>query len=146
MPTYISPIFQAAARPGRETRHRVVVAGGGMVGLTAALDLARRGIAVVVLNAAATVGAGSRAICMAKRSLEIFDRLGVGARMLDKGVTWNRGEVLFRDRTGVPFRSAGGGGSSLPGLHQPAAGTMWKNTWLTPAVPAALWSCAGNIG
>ena len=103
MPTYTSPIFQAAARPGRETRHRVVVAGGGMVGLTAALDLARRGIAVVVLNATATVGAGSRAICMAKRSLEIFNRLGVGARMLDKGVTWNRGEVLFRDRTVYRF-------------------------------------------
>ncbi len=103
MPTYTSPTYRAAARPKREAHHRVVVAGGGMVGLTVALDLARRGIAVVVLNAAATVGAGSRAICMAKRSLEIFDRLGVGARMLDKGVTWNRGEVLFHDRTVYRF-------------------------------------------
>ena len=103
MPTYTSPTYRAAARPGREAHHRVVVAGGGMVGLTVALDLARRGIAVVVLNAAATVGAGSRAICMAKRSLEIFDRLGVGARMLDKGVSWNCGEVLFRDRTVYRF-------------------------------------------
>ena len=40
---------------------------------------------------------GSRAICFAKRTLEIFDRLGCGQRMVDKGVTWNLGKVFFRD-------------------------------------------------
>src|SRR6185503_1246319 len=40
---------------------------------------------------------GSRAICFAKRSLEVFDRLGCGDRMVDKGVSWNVGRVFFRD-------------------------------------------------
>ena len=35
---------------------------------------------------------------MAKRTLEIFGRLGLGRRMLDKGVTWNTGRVFLGDR------------------------------------------------
>ncbi|MEP3630088.1 MAG: FAD-dependent monooxygenase, partial [Hyphomicrobiales bacterium] len=37
---------------------------------------------------------GSRAICWAKHTLEIFDRLGIGERMLDKGVTWKIGRLF----------------------------------------------------
>jgi 3-(3-hydroxy-phenyl)propionate hydroxylase len=101
--TYRAPRYAAAPRPAPGARHPVVVVGGGMVGLTAALDLAHRGVPVVVVDEDDTVSIGSRAICMAKRSLEIFDRLGLGQRMLDKGVTWNRGEVLFRDHTVFRF-------------------------------------------
>lgn len=103
MGTYRAPRYAAAPLPADGARHPVVVVGGGMVGLTAALDLARRGVQVVLLDEDDTVSTGSRAICMAKRSLEIFDRLGIGQWMLDKGVTWNRGEVLFRDRTVFRF-------------------------------------------
>ena len=90
-PRYASPLVGAGA-------HDVVVVGAGLVGLTLALDLARRGVAVVVLDDDDTVSTGSRAICMAKRSLEIFGRLGVGRRMLEKGVTWHLGRVYFGDR------------------------------------------------
>jgi 3-(3-hydroxy-phenyl)propionate hydroxylase len=38
---------------------------------------------------------GSRAICFAKRTLEIWDRLGVGDPMCAKGVGWNVGKVYF---------------------------------------------------
>src|SRR3712207_2016556 len=31
------------------------------------------------------------------RTLEIWDRLGCGQRMVDKGVTWNQGKVFFRE-------------------------------------------------
>ncbi|MGI9326452.1 MAG: FAD-dependent oxidoreductase, partial [Pseudomonadales bacterium] len=40
-----------------------------------------------------TVSDGSRAICWAKRTLDICDRLGTGERMLDKGVIWEIGKV-----------------------------------------------------
>src|SRR3712207_968746 len=46
---------------------------------------------------------GSRAICFAKRTLEIFDRLGCSQRMVDKGVTWNLGKVFFHDEPVYSF-------------------------------------------
>ena len=78
-------------------RHPVVVVGAGPVGLTCALDLARQGVKVVVVDDDDTLSTGSRAICFAKRSLEIWDRLGCGDRIVDKGVSWNVGKVYFRD-------------------------------------------------
>ncbi len=78
-------------------RHPVVVVGAGPVGLTLAIDLAQRGVRVVLLDNDNTLSTGSRAICFAKRTLEIFDRLGCGQRMVDKGVSWNVGKVFFRD-------------------------------------------------
>ena len=42
------------------------------------------------------VSVGSRAICYAKRALEILDRLGCGERIVDKGVGWKVGKVFFR--------------------------------------------------
>ncbi len=86
---------QGAARP---VRHPVVVAGAGPVGLAAAIDLAQGGVPVVLLDDDDRLSTGSRAICFAKRTLEIADRLGCGQRMIDKGVTWNRGRVFHRDR------------------------------------------------
>ena len=82
----------------RGKRHPVVIVGGGLVGLTLALDLAQRGVPVVVLDDDDTVSTGSRAICFAKRTLEIFGRLGLGQRMLAKGITWNVGRVFHGDR------------------------------------------------
>src|SRR3546814_3388743 len=40
---------------------------------------------------------GSRAICFAKRTLDVWDRLGVGERMVQKGISWNVGRVYFKD-------------------------------------------------
>lgn len=77
-------------------RHKTVIIGAGPVGLTTALDLAKQGVSCVVFDDNNTVSVGSRAICFAKRSLEIWDRLGCGDRMVDKGVVWNIGKV-FRD-------------------------------------------------
>src|SRR5919106_6858817 len=91
---------QRAMRP---QQHPVAIVGAGPVGLSLAIDLALRGVPSVVLEADTSLRAGSRAICYAKRSLEILDRLGVGQRMLDKGVTWQRGKVFWRDRMVYAF-------------------------------------------
>lgn len=77
--------------------HPVVIVGAGPVGLTLAIDLALRGIPVVLLDNDNTLSSGSRAICFAKRTLEVFDRLGCGDRMVDKGVSWHVGKVFFHD-------------------------------------------------
>jgi 3-(3-hydroxy-phenyl)propionate hydroxylase len=74
----------------------VIIVGAGPVGLAMALDWARRGREVLVLAAGDSLSEGSRAICFAKRTLEICDRLGCGAPVVDKGVSWNVGKV-FRD-------------------------------------------------
>jgi len=74
----------------------VIVAGAGLAGLTAALELGTRGIRCLLLDEDDTVGASglsSRGICYAKRSLEILDRFGVAARIREKGATWNEGDV-----------------------------------------------------
>ena len=75
-------------------RHPVVIVGAGPVGLALAIDLAQRGTRVVLLDDSDRIGDGSRAICFAKRTLEIFDRLGVAQPMLAKGVSWQVGKVF----------------------------------------------------
>jgi 3-(3-hydroxy-phenyl)propionate hydroxylase len=74
--------------------HPVVIVGAGPVGLSLAIDLAQRGQHVVLLDDADRIGEGSRAICFSKRSLEYWDRLGVGDRMVDKGVVWSVGRIF----------------------------------------------------
>lgn len=85
---------QQAAEP---MRRPVVVVGAGPVGLSLAIDLAQRQVPVVLLDNDCRLSTGSRAICFAKRTLEIFDRLGCGERMVEKGVSWNVGRVFFGD-------------------------------------------------
>ncbi len=95
---HASPRYAVPPPPLGTAHHPAVVVGGGLVGLTLALDLAQRGVRVVVLDDDDTVSTGSRAICFAKRTLEIFGRLGLGSRMLAKGITWNVGRVFCGDR------------------------------------------------
>jgi 3-(3-hydroxy-phenyl)propionate hydroxylase len=76
------------------SEHPVVVVGAGPVGLSLAIDLAQRGQRIVLLDDADRIGEGSRAICFSKRSLEFWDRLGIGQRMVDKGVVWSVGKIF----------------------------------------------------
>ena len=99
--SYTNPVYPYRRsadqdRPG--AHHPVVIVGGGMVGLGMAVELAARGVASVVLDDNDTVSVGSRAICHAKRALEIYDRWGVAGRMREKGILWNLGRVFLRDR------------------------------------------------
>ena len=78
--------------------HAVVVVGAGPVGLSLAIDLAQRGQSVVLLDDADRIGEGSRAICFSKRSLEFWDRLGIGQRMVNKGVVWSVGKIFHGEQ------------------------------------------------
>lgn len=98
----------------RDPRHPVIVVGAGPVGLTLALDLARKGVRVVLLDDADRIGEGSRAICFSKRSLEIFDRLGLARRMVDKGVTWSRGKVFHKESLLYEFDLLPESGHAMP--------------------------------
>lgn len=97
---YERSVDQDAVTP---VRHPVVVMGGGPVGLGTALDLGRQGVPVVLLDDHEGIGMGSRAICFAKRTLDIADRYGCGEAMVDKGVVWNVGKVFHDDRQVFDF-------------------------------------------
>lgn len=102
--TPLYPYERSADQDSKKpVRHPVIVVGAGPIGLAAAIDLAQQDIPVVVLDDNDKVSFGSRAICFAKRPLEILDRLGCGEVMVDKGVTWNNGKVFFGDRKVYEF-------------------------------------------
>lgn len=94
--------------------HPVVVVGAGPVGLAAAIDLAQQGIKVVLVDNDDALSVGSRALCFAKRTLEIFDRLGCGQRMVDKGVSWNVGKVFLQDEQLYSFNLLPEAGHARP--------------------------------
>ncbi len=95
-------------------RHKVIIVGAGPVGLATAIDLAQQGIETLVLDDNDKVSWGSRAICFAKRQLEILDRLGCGQPMIDKGVAWNLGKVYFDDRQVFDFNLLAEAGHKRP--------------------------------
>ncbi|MGR3322398.1 MAG: FAD-dependent oxidoreductase [Pseudooceanicola sp.] len=97
--------YERSADQDAETpvRHPVVIVGGGPIGVAMALDLGLQDIPVVLLDDHEGVGQGSRAICFAKRSLEIADRYGCAGPMVDKGVVWNLGKVFHEDRKVFEF-------------------------------------------
>jgi 3-(3-hydroxy-phenyl)propionate hydroxylase len=125
-------------------RRPVIVVGGGPVGLTLAIDLARYGTPVLLLDEDDKLSSGSRAICFAKRTLEIWDRLGCGDAIADKGVSWKVGKVFFRDRLLYAFDLLPEAGHCRPAfvnlqqyyaegllydhaLAQPGLEMRWKN-------------------
>jgi len=94
----------------------LVVVGAGPVGLSAAIDAALRGLPAVLLDDDNTVSVGSRGVCYAKRTLEIFDRLGVGDAVVGKGVTWNVGRTFHGDSEVFSFNLLPEAGHRRPGM------------------------------
>ncbi len=118
--TYTWPRYEykRAAELGSREAKRVplVIIGAGPVGLSAAIDAALRGLPVILLDEDNTVSLGSRGVCYAKRTLEVFDRLGVGQRVVDKGVTWNVGRTFHGEREVFSFNLLPEAGHHRPGM------------------------------
>ena len=85
----------ASAHPA-QPRHPVAIAGSGPAGLVTALELARHGIASVILTSELQVSQGSRAIVFTRRSMEILQQVGVADRMTQNGLPWRFGNSYYR--------------------------------------------------
>src|SRR5919201_167128 len=92
----IFPVGNAPEREGRCTHHPGVVAGAGPIGMTAALALARHGVRSVLLDRKETFNDGSRAICIARPSMHILERIGAVRPFLDKALGWRFGRSYYR--------------------------------------------------
>ncbi len=99
---------------GSQEIYPVVIVGAGPIGLSLAIDLAQRGVKSVLLDDNNIVSTGSRAICWAKRTLEIFDRLGVASKMMAKGITWETGRLFNGDKEVFSFNLLPDKGQKFP--------------------------------
>ncbi|MDC8783581.1 FAD-dependent oxidoreductase [Roseateles koreensis] len=97
-------------------QHPLVIIGAGPVGLSMALDCAARGIATVVLDDNNSVSIGSRAVCYAQRTLEVWGRLGVAAPLLAQGVSWRVGKVFFGEGLSYQFDLQPQPGHEMPAM------------------------------
>ncbi|SHJ95957.1 FAD-dependent oxidoreductase [Paraburkholderia terricola] len=109
------PCREQSERGGADqAAYPVIVVGAGPVGLATAIDLAQQGVPVVLVDDDCSLSTGSRAICFSKRSLDIFDRLGCGQRMVDKGISWNVGKVFLKDELVYTFNLQPEAGHNRP--------------------------------
>ncbi len=113
-----TPLYPYERSPDQDAlnavRHPVVIIGAGPIGLGLAIDLAQQDVPVVVLDDNDKVSFGSRAVCYAKRPLEILERLGCGERIAKKGVEWNIGKVFFDRRQVYDFNLLSEKGHRFP--------------------------------
>lgn len=77
-----------------DLRPHVLIAGAGPVGLSAAHELARRGLRVRLVDAAAGPARTSRAVAVHPRTLETFDQMGTLAPVVEAGRT-NRAFTMY---------------------------------------------------
>ncbi|CAE6710977.1 FAD-dependent oxidoreductase [Paraburkholderia aspalathi] len=105
---------QAEQGDAEQVAYPVIVVGAGPVGLATAIDIAQQGVPVVLVDDDCSLSTGSRAICFSKRSLDIFDRLGCGQRMVDKGISWNVGKVFLKDELVYTFNLQPEAGHNRP--------------------------------
>ncbi|WP_431951636.1 FAD-dependent monooxygenase [Nocardia lijiangensis] len=72
----------------------VLIAGAGPVGLTAAIELARRGVTCRIIDAAAEPPRYAKAVGIQPRTLEVFEGMGVLRQVLDSSIQL-RGQIVY---------------------------------------------------
>jgi 3-(3-hydroxy-phenyl)propionate hydroxylase len=94
---YPYQVHPAAPRPVAPLeRVPVLVVGAGPIGLALALDLARQGVRVVLVEAQQQVCEGSRAIVFTRRSMEILQQVGADEAISRQGLPWRFGTSFYR--------------------------------------------------
>jgi len=81
---------------GTQEKKQVVIVGAGPAGMVTALELARHGVASVVLASDLQFSQGSRAIVFTRRSMEILQQVGVAHRITENGLPWHSGNSIYR--------------------------------------------------
>jgi 3-(3-hydroxy-phenyl)propionate hydroxylase len=95
----------------------LVIVGAGARGLGCGALMPRlKGLDVLLLDEDDSVSFGSRAVCYAKRTLEILDRLGVGQPLCEKGVSWNIGRTYVEEEEVYQFNLVPEAGHKRPGM------------------------------
>lgn len=104
-------------RDGLSAPCPVAIVGAGPVGMTAALALAREGVASVLLDAKSTFNDGSRAICVSRSSFRILERIGALAPFLDKALPWTTGRSFYRGQQILEFDMPDGPGEKFRPMY-----------------------------
>ena len=81
----------------------VAIVGAGPIGMTTALALACEGVRSVLLDKKSTFNDGSRAICIARSSIYILERIGAVAPFLKKSLGWTTGRSFYRGKQILEF-------------------------------------------
>jgi 2-polyprenyl-6-methoxyphenol hydroxylase-like FAD-dependent oxidoreductase len=101
---------------------QILIAGAGPTGLTLAIELARRGVGVQIVERAATAAVGSRGDGLQPRTLEVFDDLGVLDAVLAAGAP----QAPMRAYAGGRFR----GERRMSDLREPTPDVPYPNPWV----------------
>jgi len=123
-----------ASEHPQQSRQKVVIVGSGPAGMVTALELARHGVASVVLSAELQFSQGSRAICFTRRSMEILQQVGVAERMTEGGLPWRFGNSYYRGQR-VFRMEAPHDADDRFFPSSTCSSSSWRNTCTTPAKP-----------
>jgi 2-polyprenyl-6-methoxyphenol hydroxylase-like FAD-dependent oxidoreductase len=84
----------------RVTDTEVLIAGAGPVGLTAAIELTRRGVSCRIVDALTEPPQYAKAVGLQPRTLEVFENMGVARQVLDAAVEMH-GQFVYVNGTQV---------------------------------------------
>ncbi len=76
----------------------VLITGAGPTGMTTALDLAHYGIPSILLDDDHQLSGGSRAIAFHRTALAVWEKLGAGQAILEKGIAWTVRHTFYKDK------------------------------------------------
>ncbi|CAM5405493.1 FAD-dependent monooxygenase [Eoetvoesiella caeni] len=92
---FVRPPDMGAKPPAR---HPVVIVGAGPIGLVLAIQLARLGVKPVLIDSRVQVSGGSRALGLARRTMQIMDQSDVAPEFLEQAIVWTEGRSYYKNQ------------------------------------------------